>query len=243
LACVPTLTVGPFGQSVISQCDGTSEISTDGGSTWRPLPNGQYAFSRTSDATVFRYRSVFGAAVERSDDGGLTFTGAAMRGFVEQLGSRFEADANDPATLYFLTYGNTGFHYQFSRNGGDDWTPVATWPAREIFAVAGITGTLYTRAPTGPLLRSQDFGATWEPLSALPSVTTTCAKIPAVQVGATLAGVTLVFPELALLALFDGATGEDGGTAAVPLATAASILASILLAGMAAAALRRRRRG
>jgi hypothetical protein len=240
LACLPRLRAGPFGQSAIVECDGQAEVSADGGATWRSLPQGSYAFSRTSDATLFRYASLAGGAVHRSDDGGLTFAPAAMRGFVPQVGSRFEPDANDSRTLYFLTWGNAGFHYQFSRNGGDDWTGVGTWPGNQRFAVAGTTGTLYTRPLTGPLLRSRDFGATWEPLSALPAVTTTCQRFPSPAVGATTAGGTIVFPELALLALLDASTNVEA--AAIPLAPAWPIIAAILLAATAAIALRRRQR-
>jgi hypothetical protein len=79
----------------------------------------------------------------------------------------------------------------------------------------------------GPLLRSRDFGATWEPLSALPGVTTSCLQYPSPAIGATLSGATIVFPELALVALLDA--GFAGDVAAVPLAPAWPILASVLL--------------
>lgn len=69
-------------------------------------------------------------------------------------------------------------------------------------------------------------------------MTTTCEQYSSPAIGAVAAGATIVFPELALLALLDG--GFKADVAAVPLAPAWPIVASVLLVAAAAAALRRR---
>ena len=199
----------------------TPRVSHDRGQTWQQFGSSLFtgdalAFSNASPQVIYIARGLFG--VSQSNDGGTTFQTRANRGFMTQLGTQLATDWRDPSTLYVVTYGNSGFHFQYSTNGGDDWTMLPSYPGSTTFSLSpNVAGRIYASGSApGQIFRSDDNGRTWRTLPVTPGVTATCnaddRQISGLSVGST----TPLYPENALLILIESDAPLSGG-AAVPI--------------------------
>jgi photosystem II stability/assembly factor-like uncharacterized protein len=145
---------------------GTIFKSTDSGSTWTPaafLTIGgisALAIDPVSHLTVYAGTS---AGVYRSLDGGTSWSQMSVGlGGASQSVSHLVADSNLPRTLYAVA---TGGLFR-STDAALTWQPVAGYPGSRIsaLAVGQNAQVLYAGDVDGRILKSIDYGASWQSL-------------------------------------------------------------------------------
>jgi photosystem II stability/assembly factor-like uncharacterized protein len=146
---------------------GTVFKSSDGGSTWTPTLSltvgtiSALAIDPVSHLTVYAGTS---AGVYRSVDGGVNWTPMNVGlGSSTPSVSHLVADSNLPRTLYAVT---TGRLFR-STDAALTWQSVAAYPGSHIsaLAVAQDSRVIYAGNVDGQILKSVDYGSSWQPLS------------------------------------------------------------------------------
>ncbi len=168
--CRPGVRASPDGGTVSYRTGcGGSGISFDHGNTWRggsiPGLAEQVAYSASHPNVIHAIATAQG---RRSVDAGRTWTPMALRGYRANLGTYLQADGEDPTVIYARTSGNAGIFYQYSRNGGDDWTDLPDTPTNLLPVprpnTAGVLYAVDASSATQRYLRSIDYGKTWTAL-------------------------------------------------------------------------------
>jgi photosystem II stability/assembly factor-like uncharacterized protein len=191
---VNTIAIHPTNTSIIyiGAADGGVWMTTNGGSTWTPLTDGQcslsmgalaidpvnpnivYAGTGEENSAVDSY---YGCGVLRSADGGQTWTqlGASAfggQGFDTPSMSRVLIDpvtAGSTTSTTLLVSANSGVYR--STNSGATWTNVLAGTASDIVRNPSTPATVYAAlgnifgAASNGLYKSIDGGQTWTPLS------------------------------------------------------------------------------